>query len=268
LSSVSSSASTAHDTTARRPATTTRITLHVLTMNMHMGFGFLNRRFILPELRDAMRAASADVVFLQEVHGEQHSHAQKVKGWPTISQYEFLADTMWNDFAYGRNAVYPHGHHGNALLSKYPIVRHENLDISILGTEERGLLHCVLQVPEFGEVHAVCVHLGLKEIHRQQQLALMADLVSRLPAQAPVIIAGDFNDWRLKADTALAGTGLREVFVETSGSPAKSFPARFPLLRLDRIYVRNVRIDKPRVLSNRPWSHLSDHAPLAVEVIL
>jgi endonuclease/exonuclease/phosphatase family metal-dependent hydrolase len=164
--------------------------------------------------------------------------------------------------------VYPHGHHGNALLSKYPIVRHENLDISILGTEERGLLHCVLQVPDCGEVHAVCVHLGLKEIHRQQQLALMADLVARLPADAPVIIAGDFNDWRQKADAALASTGLREVFVETFGAPAKSFPARFPLLRLDRIYVRNVSIAKPQVLSNRPWSHLSDHAPLAVEVIL
>jgi endonuclease/exonuclease/phosphatase family metal-dependent hydrolase len=268
LSSISSSVLAPQDTGRRRPPASTRITLHVLTMNMHMGFGFLNRRFILPELRDAVRSVSADVVFLQEVHGEHQSHAQKVENWPTISQYEFLADSMWQDFAYGRNAVYPHGHHGNALLSKYPIVRHENLDISILGTEERGLLHCVLQVPDCGEVHAVCVHLGLKEIHRQQQLALMADLVARLPADAPVIIAGDFNDWRQKADAALASTGLREVFVETFGAPAKSFPARFPLLRLDRIYVRNVSIAKPQVLSNRPWSHLSDHAPLAVEVIL
>lgn len=253
---------------ARSRGASVDITLHVLTMNMHMGFGFLNRRFILPELRDAVRAVSADVVFLQEVHGEHQSHAQRVKDWPTTSQYEFLADSMWNDFAYGRNAVYPHGHHGNALLSKYPIVRHENLDISILGTEERGLLHCVLDVPEFGEVHAICVHLGLREVHRQQQLALLADLVSGLPPEAPVIIAGDFNDWRLKADRVLGATGLREVFVDAFGAPAKSFPARFPLLRLDRIYVRNALARSPLVLSNRPWSHLSDHAPLAVEVTL
>ena len=255
--------------TARpRESTTTPVTLNVLTMNMHMGFGFFNRRFILPELRDAVRTVSADVVFLQEVHGEQQNHAQKVKDWPTTSQYEFLADTMWKDFAYGRNAVYPHGHHGNALLSKYPITRHENLDISIHGTEERGLLHCVLAVPDVGEVHAICVHLGLKEGHRQQQLKLMADLLARLPREAPVIVAGDFNDWRQKADAALAGTGLQEVFVSTFGAPAKSFPARFPVLRLDRIYVRNARVRAPRVLSNRPWSHLSDHAPLAVEVTL
>jgi endonuclease/exonuclease/phosphatase family metal-dependent hydrolase len=262
------SAVTANDLAGRRQTASTAITLNVLTMNMHMGFGFLNRRFILPELRDAVRSVSADVVFLQEVHGEHQNHAQNVKNWPTTSQYEFIADSMWKDFAYGRNAVYPHGHHGNALLSKYPIVRHENLDISILGTEERGLLHCVLQVPQFGEVHAICVHLGLRETHRQQQLALMADLVSGLPRDAPVIIAGDFNDWRQKADAALTSTGLREVFVESFGAPAKSFPARFPLLRLDRIYVRNARASGPKVLSNRPWSHLSDHAPLAVEVSL
>jgi endonuclease/exonuclease/phosphatase family metal-dependent hydrolase len=256
------------DLNGRRQSASASVTLNVLTMNMHMGFGFLNKRFILPELRDAVRSVSADIVFLQEVHGEHQDHAQNVKNWPTTSQYEFLADSMWKDFAYGRNAVYPHGHHGNALLSKYPITRHENLDISILGTEERGLLHCVLDVPQVGELHAICVHLGLKEVHRQQQLKLLADLVGRLPADAPVIVAGDFNDWRLKADGVLTPAGLREVFVETSGAPAKSFPARFPLLRLDRIYVRNLHIRSPRVMSNRPWSHLSDHAPLAVEVTL
>ncbi len=264
---MSSALITQHPVAPREPWTSV-VTLHVLTMNMHMGFGLFNRRFILPELRDAVRQVSADVVFLQEVNGEQQNHAQKVKDWPTRSQYEFLADSMWTDFAYGRNAVYPHGHHGNALLSKYPIIRYENLDISILGTEQRGLLHCVLDVPNVGEVHAICVHLGLKETHRQQQLKLLADLLGRLPLDAPVIVAGDFNDWRQRADAALVGTGLKEVFVNAFGAPAKSFPARFPLLRLDRIYVRNARVRAPRVLSNRPWSHLSDHVPLAVEITL
>jgi len=259
---------TATAPTGVRTATAAKISLNVLTMNMHMGFGFFNRRFILPELRDAVRNVSADIVFLQEVHGEHQNHAQRVKDWPTTSQYEFLADSMWTDFAYGRNAVYPHGHHGNALLSKYPIISHENLDISIHGTEERGLLHCVLQVPHFGEVHAICVHLGLRESHRRQQLKLLAELLARLPESAPVIVAGDFNDWRKRADALLEGTGLHEVFVDRFGAPAKSFPARWPLLCLDRIYVRNATTDRPKVLSNRPWSHLSDHAPLAVEVTL
>lgn len=256
------------NTPVGHPQPVSALSINVLSMNMHMGFGFLNRRFILPELRDAVRSVSADIVFLQEVHGEHQRHASRVKGWPTLSQYEFLADSMWSDFAYGRNAVYPDGDHGNALLSKYPIVRHENLDVSIHGTEQRGLLHCVLDVPDCGHVHAICVHLGLREKHREEQIGLMAQLVRRLPEGEPVIVAGDFNDWRQRADALLEGTGLHEVFVRHAGAPAKSFPARWPLLRLDRIYVANATSRRPHVLSNRPWSHLSDHAPLAVEVTL
>ncbi|MEB0090224.1 endonuclease/exonuclease/phosphatase family protein [Pseudomonas sp. CCI4.2] len=235
---------------------------------MHMGFGVFNRRFILPELRDAVRSVSADVVFLQEVHGTQQTYASRVAKWPTTSQYEVLAESLWPDFAYGRNAVYPKGDHGNALLSKYPIVQHENLDASVHGTEQRGLLHCVLAVPGHGQVHTVCVHLGLREKHRRQQLDLLMALLGRIPAGAPVIVAGDFNEWRLRADELLSGSGLHEVFVQAGGVPAKSFLARRPLLRLDRIYVRNATTHFPRVLTDGAWSHLSDHAPLAVEVRL
>jgi endonuclease/exonuclease/phosphatase family metal-dependent hydrolase len=57
----------------------------------------------------------------------------------------------------------PHGDHGNALLSKFPIRAHDNLDVSVHGNEERGLLHCQLEVPGHEQVHTVCVHLGLRE---------------------------------------------------------------------------------------------------------
>src|SRR5690242_2875047 len=91
----------------------------VLTVNTHKGFTALNRRFILPELREAVRSVSADVVFLQEVHGAHEQHPMRYSNWPAMPQYEFLADTLWPQFAYGRNAVYPAGDHGNALLSKF-----------------------------------------------------------------------------------------------------------------------------------------------------
>lgn len=241
--------------------------LNVLTINVHKGFTPFNRRFILPELRDAVRATDADLVFLQEVHGSQREHAERHPSWPDAPQYEFLADSMWPEFAYGRNAVYPHGDHGNALLSKFPIVAHENLDVSVEGNEQRGLLHCRLKVPGHDEVHAVCVHLGLREAHRQRQVKLLLDLLDRLPPKAPVIIAGDFNDWRLKADAVLSER-LVEAFGERFGTPARSFPARLPLLRLDRIYLRNAMPSRAQVLSKYPWTHLSDHAPLAAEVNL
>src|SRR6478609_8234877 len=80
--------------------------LRVLTLNTHKGFTTFNRRFILPELRDAVRKMSTDVVFLQEVLGTNTQHSERYTDWPDAPQYEFLADTMWSDFSYGRNAVY------------------------------------------------------------------------------------------------------------------------------------------------------------------
>ena len=252
---------------SRKP---TGIALRVLTVNMHKGFGVFNRKFILPELRRAVRAVQADLVFLQEVLGDHAGHAERHADWPAMPQYEFLADDMWPEFAYGRNAVYPQGHHGNAVLSKYPIVQHENRDVSIQGPERRGLLHCTLAVPGCGAVHAVCVHLGLVEDHRRQQLDILCTMANKdVPAEAPLIVAGDFNDWRGRATPHLArGAGLHEVFDMVYGQSARTFPARFPVLRLDRIYVRAAGAHAPMVLPRMPWSHLSDHAPLAAEIDL
>jgi endonuclease/exonuclease/phosphatase family metal-dependent hydrolase len=127
----------------------------------------------------------------------------------------------------------------------------------------------VLQVPGQHEVHAICVHLGLSENHRQQQLGLLCELLEQVPADAPVIVAGDFNDWRQRACAVLEQrAGLREAFAHTQGRLARTFPARWPLLALDRIYVRNAQMQDAQTLSTRPWSHLSDHLPLAVELLL
>lgn len=247
-------------------------TIKVLTLNTHKGFTSFNRKFVLHELREAVRQTGADLVFLQEVLGSHERHAKAHKNWPQKSQYEFLADTIWTDFAYGRNAVYPHGHHGNAMLSKFPIVKYTNHDATLRqGPEKRGLLHCTLQLPGNGagprQLHAICVHLSLLESHRAEQLDLLCRLIgSEVPKDAPLVIAGDFNDWRRQVHKQLAvRAGLDEVFVATHGKEARTFPARFPLLRLDRIYCRNVTVANPAVHSVPPWSHLSDHAALSAE---
>ena len=243
----------------------------VLTVNIHKGFTAFNRRFMLHELREAVRSVGADVVFLQEVAGRHATHSERWADYPQTPHYEFLADSIWPQYAYGRNAVYTDGHHGNAVLSKFPITHFENRDVSISGPERRGLLHCVLQLPEGrGAVHAICVHLGLLEAHRRQQMNLLCQMVREdVPAQAPVVVAGDFNDWRRRAHDVLEeGAGLQEVFVKAHGRPARTFPARLPLLHLDRIYVRNTRGQLPLALPRKPWSHLSDHAPLAAEIHL
>jgi endonuclease/exonuclease/phosphatase family metal-dependent hydrolase len=246
--------------------------LRVMTVNVHKGFSFLNRRFVLRELRDAVREVAADLVFLQEIHGtRQGADASAPHAGFDGPHYEFLADEIWPAFAYGQNAVTTRGDHGNALLSKYPIVRHENVDVSAATHEKRGLLHCALRVPGSADiVHAICVHLGLRQSHRNRQLQQLCDLVEHhIPKSEPLLVAGDFNDWRAKAHALLMHcAGLDEVFVEAHGQAARTYPARLPLLRLDRIYVRGVRGHSPLALPVRPWNQLSDHAPIAAEIQL
>jgi len=240
--------------------------LRVLTINTHKGFNVFNRRFVLHELREAVRAVGSDLVFLQEVEGGSGSAGAADIG----AQYEFLADEIWHDHAYGRNAVAEGQDHGNAVLSWLPVLRSCNHDVSLPGVEPRGVLHCVLARPAGQpELHVMCVHLGLSEAHRHHQLVRLCEVVRHsVPTDATLVVAGDFNDWRSRADALLAPCGLIEVFRQAQGRHARSFPARMPVLRLDRIYVRGTVAHRPLWLPRQPWARLSDHAPLAAEIDL
>ena len=245
--------------------------LRILTVNVHKGYTALRRRFVLHELREAVRAIASDLVFLQEVSGNggPRAAARDANG-QHAAHYEYLAEQIWVDHAYGRNAVIEGRDHGNALLSRYPILAYANHDVSVTGAEGRGVLHCViLPYGARQPLHSVCVHLGLRERDRREQLASLLALLERdVPRHAPLVVAGDFNDWRGRADAMLRGAGLVEVFREAMGAHARSFPALWPLLRLDRIYVRQVAQAHPLLLPRKPWATLSDHAPLAAEIQL
>ena len=242
--------------------------LQVVTYNIHKGLSFFNRRLVIHELRDRLRALGADIVFLQEVLGTNDRHATRYGNWPTEPQCEFLADTVWGDYAYGRNAVYDHGHHGNAILSRFPIDRWDNQDVSAHRFEQRGLLHCEIGIPGWdAALHCVCVHLALTGRSRSRQLERLRQRIERLvPANAPLIVAGDFNDWhwRHKATHELAHPlNMQEVFEHVKGLPARSFPSMLPLFRLDRIYVRGFRVSRVHVHHGPVWGRISDHAALA-----
>lgn len=241
--------------------------LKLLTLNTHKGFSTFNRRFVLHELRDAVRGISPDIVFLQEVIGVHQRHAARHANWPAQPHYHFLAESIWGSVAYGGNAVYEDGHHGNAVLSKHPILQYRNHDISLSRIERRGILHCVVDLPGKRVVHVICTHLSLRESHRIRQFHQICTLINaEVPSDAALFLAGDFNDWRGNAHQILKrGAGLREAFIENRGQAALSFPARFPMLQLDRVYFRNARVDHCEILRHRPWSRLSDHLPLYAE---
>jgi endonuclease/exonuclease/phosphatase family metal-dependent hydrolase len=107
------------------------------------------------------------------------------------------------------------------------------------------------------------------------------------PPDAPVIIAGDFNDWTNQLSATLRSSlGVTEVFDENLPSrgfgvylrslsgrgpklkPARTFPAALPWLRLDRVYVRGLQIESAQVLHGPMWAKLSDHAPIVASLAL
>jgi endonuclease/exonuclease/phosphatase family metal-dependent hydrolase len=243
--------------------------LRVCTYNIHKGFSQFNRRMMVHELRDRLRTLEADIVFLQEVQGLHLGHALRHPDWPSGPQHEFLAKDVWSATAYGGNAVYDKGHHGNAVLSQYPILRAENQDVSDHRFERRGLLHCEVAHPALAApVHCVCVHLGLIAGSRRRQMDALSRRMEELaPGDTPLIIAGDFNDWRNLADQLLADRlGLTEVFGAHRGVPARSFPSALPLFRLDRIYVRGFDVVQSAAHFGPPWSKISDHAALTADL--
>ncbi|HTI46328.1 MAG TPA: endonuclease/exonuclease/phosphatase family protein [Casimicrobiaceae bacterium] len=238
----------------------------VATYNIHKGFSQVGRRMLIHELRERLHGLAVDVLFLQEVLGVHERHAVRYREWPGRPQHEFIADTVWREVAYGKNAEYRHGHHGNALLSRFAMLQHENLDISAHAFESRGMLHCELALGEgFPVLHCINVHLGLFERGRQWQIgALVERIRATVPPNAPLIIAGDFNDWRRKANRILCeALGVVEVFQEVTGRPARTFPSVMPMFRLDRIYARGLRVSEARVHYAWPASRMSDHAALA-----
>ena len=242
--------------------------LRVATLNIHKGLSHFNRRMVIHELREGLRGLDADLVFLQEVQGLNHRHSLRFAGCPPGPQHEFLAGEEWRH-VYGRNAVYNHGHHGNAILSRFPFVSFENHDVSDHRFERRGLLHCVVAVPGWRRnLHCLCVHLSLHERGRSRQLEAISGRLKEIAAHdLPIIVAGDFNDWRHRA-TAILGRqlGMTEVSVAHSGRAPRTYPSLMPIFRLDRIYVRGFEVASSRVHSGRHWSVLSDHLPVSAEL--
>jgi endonuclease/exonuclease/phosphatase family metal-dependent hydrolase len=243
--------------------------ISIASYNIHKGMSFFNRRVVLRDVRERLQGINPDLVFLQEVQGEHMLRGWHHQDWPEEPQHEFLADGHWLDAAYGRNAVYDHGHHGNAILSRYPILKSENIDISAHVFESRGMLHCKIDAPNLSQpLHAICLHLALNESGRRKQMRQLAERIRAVvPDDAPLIIAGDFNDWRRNTCGYLSRElGLREVFDLAHGQPARSFPAVLPMLALDRIYVRGFSVASADVLHGQYWRRLSDHAALTAKL--
>jgi endonuclease/exonuclease/phosphatase family metal-dependent hydrolase len=239
----------------------------VMTMNVHKGLSPLHRHATIYELRQKMRNHHPDLLFLQELQQVHRGRMRRYGQWPLTEMTHFLSEDFWQDWHYGKNAEYADGHHGNAILSKQPLLKGQNYDISAYRFEKRGLLHSVMQLEGIHtSVHCFCVHLALFQRGRERQLGEIIHYIDTLTEEGPVIVAGDFNDWRNRLSEPMQEAGFREVFEVLTGAPAKTFPSVRPMLPMDRIYVRGLQIRSASILHE--WLKLSDHLGITAELEL
>lgn len=236
--------------------------LKVATYNIHKGVQGLGpaRRLEIYNLGLAIEQLDADIVCLQEVRKVHRREEKYFKHWPELPQAEFLAPPGY-EAIYKTNAYTRHGEHGNALLSRWPVVSHRHEDISDHRFEQRGLLHVEIQVAE-KRVHAIVVHLGLIPASRVRQVQQLHQYIEReVPPGSPLLVAGDFNDWGRRISNMMRAQTLSEW----SNGKHFTYPARLPIVQLDHVYAKGLKPLGQTVPHGKIWGRMSDHLPLLAQ---
>jgi endonuclease/exonuclease/phosphatase family metal-dependent hydrolase len=237
-------------------------TFRVATYNIHkgvQGVGF-GRRLEIHNIGHAVEQLDADIVCLQEVRKLHRREQKYFTRWPELPQHEFLAPEGY-EAVYQTNATTRHGEHGNALLSRWPVVSLSHEDMSDHRFEQRGLLHVQVHVRR-RKVHVIVVHLGLIAASRVRQIGQLVRYIGReIPRREPLIVAGDFNDWGGKLREAMNEAGLRDF----EGERLWTYPSRLPLTQLDYVYARGMKPLGVEIPKGRIWWRMSDHLPLIAE---
>jgi endonuclease/exonuclease/phosphatase family metal-dependent hydrolase len=215
-----------------------RLLIRTVTYNIHRAIG-VDRRFRPDRVVKILRHHDPDVVLLQEVD----------EGVPRSRELDMARELAWElgypYFAVGHNVSLRKGRYGNATLSRFPILRERNIDLSVLGSWiRRGCQHTSVAVAEGRPAFEVFnLHLGLSARERARQIEALArsSELASLDASAPCLVAGDFNDWRSLLRPLLTdGLGFRCATDRRLGTPRPllTYPSFSPQGGLDRIYYR------------------------------
>ncbi|KAJ8135925.1 hypothetical protein OY671_010862, partial [Metschnikowia pulcherrima] len=161
--------------------------IRVVSYNIHKGRSASGRRDSSNESRSGSYGSRPDSVFSQEVQGRNEQKSL------LDAQHESSAAALKSDVAYGRNAIRHETDHGNASLSRFPILDHENQDISDHRSEQRGSSHATIEL-DGRSVHCFVVHSGSFAGSRSRQISASTERIRRMvPDGEPISIAGDFN---------------------------------------------------------------------------
>lgn len=243
--------------------------IRIVTYNIHRAIG-LDRRFQPARIVKILREHEPDIVLLQEVdEGAPRSREQDMAK-------EIAQELGYDYYAAGHNVSMRKGRYGNVTLSRYPITRERNIDLTMGDRKRRGCQHTGIEIMnKSGLVHRLEVfnlHLGLSPLERQRQAgALMrCKEFAEIDPNSACILGGDFNDWlsRLRA-LFVEGMSLqcatdKETRLRTR--PIKTYPSFAPRGGLDRIYYRgNLRLVSAQACRHQIARVASDHLPIIVD---
>ncbi len=233
--------------------------LSVATWNVHGFVGADGRRD--PErVVDVLRSFDADVIALQEVDAGPSSQSDAFEALGSALGYTAIA---------GPTLTRADRRFGNLLLSRRSVRCVRQLDLSQPGAEPRGAIDAWLAIRDL-EVRIVATHLGLGRHERARQARLLCEALEAGARDTKtsdlLVLVGDLNEWR----RPLSRTGLQPLVARfRQRSRTRTFPARVPLLALDRVLVdrREARLRLHAVASQAARA-ASDHLPLCATIEL
>lgn len=237
-----------------------RSRLRIVTYNIHRGLSPFRKREVLDNIAAVLHSTEADILCLQE---DIASSRDFFNG----SELEWRLREVWRNSIYGETVMARGGSQGNTIISRFPVTNSQNIDISASTGEPRRALACEIQLGPRRKVKVCCTHLGLTRRQRAVQSAKLVRFLKGLAADnEPLVLAGDFNDWRRDLSPYfLKKLRMREAHYLLHGKYSKTYPAWFPTLHLDRIYFRNLAVKAAWRVDGFGGRGRSDHLPLVVD---
>jgi endonuclease/exonuclease/phosphatase family metal-dependent hydrolase len=241
----------------------------VLSYNIHRAIG-LDRRFRPDRIIRIIEHHDPDIVLLQEVD----------EGVPRSRELDLareLAEALgFPHYAVGHNVTLRKGRYGNATMTRFPILRERNIDLTIGSRKRRGCQHTTIEMRESGSrsrhLEVFNLHLGLSARERERQVGLLVRSreFADLDRGVSCMVGGDFNDWRSRLQPIFhQGLCFDLVTEHANGRPIATHPSFSPRGGLDRIYIRGgLRSHGARRCRMQLSRVASDHLPIIADLEL
>ena len=225
----------------------------IVTYNIHKARG-IDGRVAIKRIADVLTGLDADIVALQEIFSTCDSRD---------GQMETLASVMAMHAAFGCTRHHRGRPYGNAILSRWPILEWQDMDISWAHREKRGCIRADLKTPG-GTLHVYNIHMGTSYFERRHQVRyLLSSKQLHGDIVGPRVLVGDFNEWIRGLTTRMLSEKFESLNMQLHIRKRRSYPGFLPLLHLDHIYFEKpLYIEKAELIRTRLARIASDHLPL------